>query len=199
MSTATIDVVARAQKAQTAEKAEKELITLGDAASMKAIAHPARYRVIEELYNGRELTATQAAELCGLTPSAMSYHLRTLERYGLITAGESADGRERPWRKAGDDITFANTEGVIGPATAQAILGNVLASVERLLRRTPASGTPWGLTARQGSLRLTDEQATELDRRVGSVLDEFEAAEPSAGPDAPPTREYFWIRGTRAD
>jgi DNA-binding transcriptional ArsR family regulator len=153
--------------------------------------------VIEELYNGRELTATQAAELCGLTPSAMSYHLRTLERYGLIRAGESTDGRERPWRKAGDDITFANTKGVIGPATAQAILGNVLSSVERLLRRTTPAATPWGVTARQGSLRLTDEQGAELDRRVGAVLDEFEADEVPAGPDAPPTREYFWIRGTR--
>ena len=176
---------------------KKELITLGDAASMKAIAHPARYRVVEELYNGRELTATQAAELCGLTPSAMSYHLRTLERYGLIRAGESADGRERPWRKAVDDIAFANTEGVIGPATAQAILGNVLASVERLLRRSSPTSSPFGVTATQGSLRLTDEQGTELDRRIGAVIAEFEADEAPPGPDAPPAREYFWIRGTR--
>ena len=94
-------------------------------------------------------------------------------------------------------ITFFAQEAA--SPTAQAILGNVLSSVERLLRRTRPSGTPWGVTARQGALRLTDEQGAELDRRVGAVLDEFEAAEAPSGPDAPPTREYFWIRGTRDD
>jgi len=38
--------------------------------------------VIEEL-SGRELTATECAELVGLSPSAMSYHLRSLEKAGI--------------------------------------------------------------------------------------------------------------------
>jgi DNA-binding transcriptional ArsR family regulator len=179
-----------------AAAAKKDVVTLHDPAAMKAIAHPARYRVIEELYGGRELTATQAAELCGLTPSAMSYHLRTLERYGLIRAGESTDGRERPWRKAADDIAFANRGGVVQVATAQAVVGNILASIERLMRRSFDSGNRH-LTASQGTIRLTDEQGAELDQRIGDVIAEFEAQQEPPGEDAPPVREYFWIRGNR--
>ena len=179
------------------ERSDKRVITLGDPASMKAISHPARYRVVEELYSGRELTATQAAELCDVSPSSMSYHLRTLERYGLVERGESADGRERPWRRAGDNLAFANSEGAVGAATAEAILNNILSSIERLMRRPVRADKSFSVTATQGSLRLTDDQATELDRRVGALIEEFEAEEEPAGPDAPPTREFFWIRGDR--
>jgi hypothetical protein len=38
--------------------------------------------------------------VAGLSPSACSYHLRTLARYGFIEEdrASAADGRERPWR-----------------------------------------------------------------------------------------------------
>lgn len=166
-----------------------------DPAAIKAIAHPARFRVVEELYTRPELTATEAAQLVGLTPSAMSYHLRMLERYGLVERGESADGRERPWRRVAENLRFANTEGVVSPATVDAVLANMATSIERLLRRRHPAGKPFGATLTKGLLRLTDEQAAELDRRVGALIEEFEADEEPAGPDAPPTREFYWIRG----
>jgi DNA-binding transcriptional ArsR family regulator len=189
--------VAKTARAQGAKGAERDVLNLSDPAAIKAIAHPARYRLVEELYTGKELTATEAAEICGLTPSAMSYHLRTLERYGLVIRGESTDGRERPWRKASDNIGLVNARGGVSPATARAILGNIITSVERLLRRPHAEGKPFGATVTQGSLRLTDEHAAELDRRVSALIEEFEADERPPGPDAPPTHEFFWIRGTR--
>lgn len=191
------EFVAKSARAHAKGSADREVLTLSDPAAIKAIAHPARYRLIEELYTGKEMTATEAAALCGLTPSAMSYHLRTLERYGLVTRGESTDGRERPWRKTSDNIGFANTEGGITRATAHAVLSNIATSVERLLRRPHAHGKPFGATVTQGSLRLTDDQAHELDRRVSTLIEEFEALEAPAGPDEPPTREFFWIRGDR--
>jgi DNA-binding transcriptional ArsR family regulator len=190
-------LVAKSDRSRSARPAERDVMTLSDPAAIKAIAHPARYRVIEELYTGKEMTATEAAAVCGLTPSAMSYHLRTLERYGLVIRGESTDGRERPWRKASDNIGLANTEGGVSVATAQAVLGNVLTSVERLLRRPHAAGKPFGATVTQGSLRLTDDQANDLDRRVSALIEEFERNEAPAGPEAAPTREFFWIRGDR--
>ena len=55
--------------------------------------------MIDELYSGAVLTATDAAALCRLTPSAMSYHLRALEKWGIVVRDEgTTDGRERPWR-----------------------------------------------------------------------------------------------------
>jgi DNA-binding transcriptional ArsR family regulator len=83
-----------------------DAVELTDPRAIRAIAHPARLVVIEALYDqGRELTATQAAQLAGTTPSAMSYHLRALERYGIVRRIASAgDARERPWARAARDL-----------------------------------------------------------------------------------------------
>jgi len=73
--------------------------------SIRALAHPARMAIIDALAAGEELTATQCAELTGLSPSATAYHLKLLERYGLAeTASPRPDRRERPWRAAGRRI-----------------------------------------------------------------------------------------------
>jgi DNA-binding transcriptional ArsR family regulator len=55
--------------------------------------------IIDALASGDELTATECAELTGLSPSATAYHLKFLERYDLAEpAPARGDGRERPWR-----------------------------------------------------------------------------------------------------
>ena len=73
--------------------------------SIRALAHPARLAIIDALATGEELTATQCAELTGLSPSATAYHLKLLERYGLAeTAPPRPDRRERPWRATGRQI-----------------------------------------------------------------------------------------------
>jgi DNA-binding transcriptional ArsR family regulator len=72
-----------------------------DPRSIRALAHPARLAIIDALAAGEELTATQFAELTGLSPSATAYHLKLLERYGVAEAAPPrADRRERPWRAA---------------------------------------------------------------------------------------------------
>lgn len=191
--------MSKPDRSRDATRAGRDLLTLSDPAAIKAIAHPARYRIVEELYTGKELTATEAAAICGLTPSAMSYHLRMLERYGLVIRGESTDGRERPWRRASENLGFANTKGSITSATAHAVLSNIATSVTRLLGRRHPDGKPFSAAVTQGLLRLTDEQAEDLDRRVGALIEEFEANEAPPGPEEPPTREFFWIRGTRTE
>ena len=76
-----------------------------DPRSIRALAHPARMAIIDALAGGDELTATQCAELTGLSPSATAYHLKFLERHGLAeTASPRADRRERPWRAVGRHI-----------------------------------------------------------------------------------------------
>jgi len=91
---------------------EPARVELNDPRAIRAIAHPARLAVLDELYQrGNELTATECGELVGLSASAMSYHLRALERWGVIErAPSSADRRERPWRRAGRDLTVRISE-----------------------------------------------------------------------------------------
>jgi DNA-binding transcriptional ArsR family regulator len=72
---------------------------LTDPRAIRALAHPARLSVLEALSEGTELTATECAQAAGVSPSAMSYHLRALEKWGFVQRAEnSGDGRERPWR-----------------------------------------------------------------------------------------------------
>jgi DNA-binding transcriptional ArsR family regulator len=81
------------------EQKPGERLVVRDAATMRALAHPARITSLEHLMRGGPATATELAEVAGLTPSAMSYHLRLLERAGLITAAPGrGDGRERVWQ-----------------------------------------------------------------------------------------------------
>src|SRR5690349_19069342 len=70
-----------------------------DPGVMRALAHPARLTLMERLTSGAPATATECAELIGLSPSATSYHLRALAKVGLIEqAPGRGDGRERVWR-----------------------------------------------------------------------------------------------------
>ncbi|MDN5770735.1 MAG: helix-turn-helix domain-containing protein [Microlunatus sp.] len=68
------------------ERAERLLgpqrvVKINDPRALRALAHEARQRVIEVLYAEQHArTATELAQMTGLTPSAMSYHLRALEK-----------------------------------------------------------------------------------------------------------------------
>ena len=67
---------------------------------MRALAHPARLAILEHLNTtGEATTATEFAEIVGLSPSATSYHLRELAKVGMIEQAPSrGDGRERVWQ-----------------------------------------------------------------------------------------------------
>lgn len=69
-----------------------------DPLAMRALAHPLRLRLLEELTLRGPLTATQAGDLVGESPSSCSFHLRTLAKYGFVEEAEGGTGRQRPWR-----------------------------------------------------------------------------------------------------
>jgi len=55
--------------AETSDAAtERTTLTLTGPRAIRAIAHEARQQVIDELYSGSVLTATEAARICGLSP-----------------------------------------------------------------------------------------------------------------------------------
>ena len=80
--------------------APAKLFELTDPKMMRALAHQARIAIWMHLGLNGPATATECAEIAGLSPSACSYHLRTLARYGFVEEdrASAADGRERPWR-----------------------------------------------------------------------------------------------------
>lgn len=116
---------------------EEKIVRLSDARAIRAIAHEARQRVIGALYGNptAALTATQLAELTGLTPSAMSYHLRALEKFGVVERHPDADdARNRPWRSAGTMITISG-EDESGRAAQESFGAKQLDELRARLRR----------------------------------------------------------------
>ena len=69
-----------------------------DPLAMRALAHPTRIRLMEELTLRGQMTATEAAEHVGESPSSCSFHLRMLAKYGFVEEAEGGAGRRRPWR-----------------------------------------------------------------------------------------------------
>ena len=124
-----------AQAPGAADPAER--VVLRDPRAIKALAHPARLAVIDELFAGRRLTATECGEIAGLSASAMSYHLRALEKWGIVRRSEaSTDGRERPWEAAGQGLTVESAE-PLASAAGETIL------VARQLDRQRADILGW--------------------------------------------------------
>jgi len=109
---------------------ERNTRVVHDPRSIRALAHPARMAIIDALATGEVLTATECAELTGLSPSATAYHLKLLERYGLAEhAPARKDGRERPWR-ASDRRTQVELDAST-PAGAAATAAVGLAFLDR--------------------------------------------------------------------
>ena len=154
---------------------KKPVVVITDPHAIRALAHPARQRVIDELYNGQVLTATECAEIAGLTPSAMSYHLRALEKWGIIErAEETADGRERPWRARATSLRIDSQSGGAGRLAGQAIMRT---AVDRVLEQFQelAEDDPWDdvSTMSRSRLWLTHEEALRFGKELNDLVDRY--------------------------
>lgn len=71
---------------------------LTDAQTLRALAHPVRIALYEELAYGGAMTATELGERIGETATTCSFHLRQLAKYGFVEEAGGGKGRARPWR-----------------------------------------------------------------------------------------------------
>jgi DNA-binding transcriptional ArsR family regulator len=71
---------------------------LNDPREIRALAHPLRLRLMEDLAALGPATATELAERVGESPANCSWHLRLLARYGFVEEAGGGEGRRRPWR-----------------------------------------------------------------------------------------------------
>ncbi len=146
-----------------------------DPRSIRALAHPARLAIINALATGAELTATQCAELTGLSPSATAYHLKFLERYGFAeSVPPTADLRERPWRATGRPTDVDLDGSTVAGATAAAAVVAAYIDTTRAIAVEFVEGAhdepeAWRAAALHNvDLWLTAE---ELERLAGQLED----------------------------
>jgi hypothetical protein len=163
-------------------------VVLRDPRAIKALAHPARLAVIEAFFAGRRLTATECGDIAGLSASAMSYHLRALERWGIIRrSAATADGRERPWEAAGDRLSVDSAE-PRATAAGEAML--VATMLDRVRAETLAwvanQDSAWydSVSISSGSYWLTAEEARELSEAIAAVVAGYQRRSKDGAPGA---------------
>jgi DNA-binding transcriptional ArsR family regulator len=160
-----------------------------DPRSIRALAHPARLAIIDALATGEELTATQCAELTGLSPSATAYHLKLLERYGFAeTAPPRPDRRERPWRATGRPIQ-ADLDGSTpaGASAAAVVVAAYIDMTRAIAVQFTAAGhaepEEWRDAAvlHNADLWLTVEEYHRVGEELGAVVAPYRRRARAAG------------------
>lgn len=158
----------------------EDTVELRDPAALRALAHPARLTVVDELYQGNERTASELATLTGLTPSAMSYHLRALECWGIVErAAVRKDGRERPWRAAARSLSMISDASPTATAASDVIVGGYLQHLRDELRRWSLAerdeSQGWRNVAggRRSFLWLSESEAQAFAEETRAVIDKY--------------------------
>jgi len=163
-----------------------KLVSITDPQAIRALAHDARLIVLDELFASQATrTATELASLCSLTPSAMSYHLRALEKYGyVVRAASEGDARERRWRAAGERLELNTHDGSANAKTAylNVQLNNFRTRLNaEVVRReaeakagvVPPADRPPMLSS--GLVFLSEQKQKEFNRRLMDLVYEYEA------------------------
>ena len=153
-------------------------VELTDPRMMRALAHQARIAIWTHLGMHGPATATECAQIAGLSPSACSYHLRTLARYGFVEEDpqSAADGRERPWRAR--LLAFNMSSGPDAPpatqVASQLLVENMRAVAEeirvRYLARRSEYPDDWQ-TAAGEVFSVAHVTPGELDQMRSEVLE----------------------------
>ncbi|MGA7987821.1 MAG: helix-turn-helix domain-containing protein [Candidatus Dormiibacterota bacterium] len=150
---------------------------LTDPRAMRAVAHPVRIALLEVLGTEGPLTATEAGELIGESPTTCSFHLRQLAKYGFIEEVAGVAGRKRPWRIVHTGLTYSDVSEDPETRLAAAALSRVLHDfyLDRLkegleLRRD--SPTEWqkATGASEFLLYVTVEELHELDEGMTALI-----------------------------
>ena len=155
-------------------------MVLTDPRDIRALAHPARLVVLSELQGDDELTATELATRAGITPSAMSYHLRALERAGIVRRADlSEDGRERPWRSSHAGLRIESSSPAATAPAEELLLATTLDGTRRAfgdyLRIQADEPAEWRdvPSIHRARLWLTAAEAAELTQQFEALVDPF--------------------------
>jgi DNA-binding transcriptional ArsR family regulator len=116
-----------------------ERMKITDVRVLAALAHPARLAILHLLLTVGDATATQCATVVGESPSSCSYHLRHLEKFGLVErvaadADGAVDGRTRRWRSVATGFDFGEPHSTGSPEMVAASMALISTGLDENLR-----------------------------------------------------------------
>jgi DNA-binding transcriptional ArsR family regulator len=180
-------------------------VVISDPQAIRALAHEARLEALEELYASQSTrTATELASRCGLSPSAMSYHLRALEKYGFVERSPSeGDGRERRWKAAGYSLLVDSLNHT--PTSKLAFIDVQLNTFRDRIMKEVARREAEDKEAERsaevhrppvlstGMIFVDSKQRAEFQSRLAALIDEFEELNPASERSVDAERVYYLV------
>lgn len=161
---------------------------------MRVLSHPARLALIDHLNVVEDATATECAEVVGLSPSALSYHLRELAKVGLVEqAPGRGDGRERVWRaKARSYSIGADYEATESAKVAQRTMVDMMRrrgdeKFARWMDRAHDEPREWYEVSMSSdwALLMTAEELADLQDRLSELVRPYRMRQRNAEADVP--------------
>ncbi|MFF1573844.1 ArsR/SmtB family transcription factor [Leifsonia sp. NPDC058292] len=160
--------------------------------ALRALAHPLRVHIMNELSDFGAMTASGLAERLGESSGATSYHLRQLAKHGIIVEVEGkGSARERWWKMAPGGVTIGSPETLDTPAGREAtelISREWQQNNERRLTSflrygLDTLGPEWAQAATLSTahMRLTIDQLAEFGREYYAMADRLKAKWREAG------------------
>jgi len=150
--------------------------------AMRALAHPLRLRILDELSINGPLTASGLGERLAESSGATSYHLRQLEKHGLVReVTAKGNARERWWERRPGSISTPEPH-EFPPGSAERLATNLIENEWNRSREAhfhefmdegyDVFGQEWldAGTVDTINLRLTREQLRQLVLDLDVVL-----------------------------
>jgi DNA-binding transcriptional ArsR family regulator len=155
-------------------------VELNDPRALRAMAHPTRMKLVGLLRTEGPMTATQAAEHVGESPSSCSFHLRQLAKWGLVEEAGGGRGRERPWRATAMFTNWRQTAIKGEGSDARMALDRVLVQqyldqITSWFDRRPGESEEWLSLSGIGDwvLYLTPAELKTLEDAVDALIEPF--------------------------
>jgi DNA-binding transcriptional ArsR family regulator len=155
---------------------------LSDPRVLRALAHPVRGRILDEIEATGPVRAADVARELGIPANQASFHLRQLAKYGLVEEDPAAarDRRDRVWKVVGDDrlvISMGELEEAPGgKAAARVFRAQKSAWAHEVVEAAYSEERPEGAykTITEQSVRLSKDEAQELAAELDAVLARWE-------------------------
>jgi DNA-binding transcriptional ArsR family regulator len=139
-------------------------LRITDPRVLRAMAHPLRTDIFMELYSRGSARAVDLAAVLDVPANQVSFHLRTLAKYGLIEEApeEARDRRDRVWRPASEGLWISEEieDQPGGPEAMRAWRTHAAAWVHELIDAFYAKRD----AGDEGTVRVADEIPMQLTK-----------------------------------
>ena len=166
--------------ASTEIPAMPEMRTVTDPKTMRALTHPVRLALLEALALEGPLTATQAGELIGESPTTCSFHFRQLAKYGFVEEAGIGPGRQRHWKRVDVWMSFSDTSddpeaNIAAKGLERLLFERAFTRIRQFYDTKADLPTVWqeASDTTQAFLYVTPEELTEINAQLLSILQSF--------------------------